>query len=158
VRESLQTYLKGNPTSLQATGVLRLAFALSFALQVFFALLLSVILLFVSSERRDNPLLSQIMIVLSFLQLPLALFISHKVSMVGNRQAYLSAAIMSGVLLSTPAWFAAMSFLSTTQTLYLLVFLLILMNYYALGFILCGRWGKHVPKAEVRSQESEVRS
>jgi hypothetical protein len=82
----------------------------------------------------------------------LALFISHQVSKAGNRQAYLSAAIMSGVLLSTPAWFAAMAFLSTSQSLYLFIFLLILMNYYALGFILCGRWGKQVPKSEVRSQ------
>jgi hypothetical protein len=152
VLNSLKTYLQGQPTLTQATGFLRLVFALSFGLQLLFALALTLILFVFSKERNDSSLLSQIMIVLAFLQLPLALFISHQVSKAGNRQAYLSAAIMSGVLLSTPAWFAAMAFLSTSQSLYLFIFLLILMNYYALGFILCGRWGKQVPKSEVRSQ------
>jgi hypothetical protein len=156
MRALLQTYLKGQPTQVQVTSVLRLAFASSFALQIFCALMLAIILSLLTSERRDNPLLAQIMIVLAFLQLPLALFISHKVSLAGNRQGYLSAAIMCGVLLSTPAWFAAMAFLSTTQNLYLFIFLLILMNFYALGFILCGRWGRNAPKVAVK--ESEVRS
>ncbi len=143
--ESLKIFLQGQPTLTQATGFLRLVFALSFSLQLFFALAVTLILLALTHERNNSPLLAQIMIVLAFLQLPLALFISHLVTKAGNRQAYLSAAIMSGVLLSTPAWFAAMAFLSTTQTLYLFIFLIILMNYYALGFLLCGRWGKHVP-------------
>ncbi len=139
---SLKTYLSANPTILQATAFLRLVFVFSFGLQLLIALSLSIILFMLVPGRNQNPLLAQIMLVLSFLQLPFALLISHLVTKARTRQAYLSASIMSGVLLSTPAWFASMAFLSTPELVYVLIFLVILIAYYVLGLVLCGRWGK----------------
>jgi hypothetical protein len=157
VLKQLRAFLQGQPSITQASSFLRLVFALSFGLQLLFATILAAIFYMITTKRSDNPLLAQIMIFLSLAQLPLALFLSQLSAKTGHRQGFLSAAIMSGVLLSTPAWFAAMAFLSTTQTLYIFIFLLILMNYYALGFILCGRWGKLVPTIpspqKVQSQE-----
>ena len=141
----LRTFLQGQPTVTQASSFLRLVFVLSFGIQLLFAMILAAILYTLSTKRADNPLLAQIMILLSFAQLPLALFLSQRSAKSGHRQGLLAAAIMSGVLLSIPAWFAAMAFLSTTQTIYIFIFLVILMSYYALGFILCGQWGKLAP-------------
>jgi hypothetical protein len=82
------------------------------------------------------------LVFLSLLQWPLAWWLSYRVSRAGGKQAALSASIMSGVILATPAWFAALTFLVSSTFLYLAMLVALLMFYYALGLISCGRWAK----------------
>jgi hypothetical protein len=77
------------------------------------------------------------------------------VSKAGGKQAALSASIMSGVLLSTPAWFLALTFLVSSTFLYIGILFFILMLYYAVGFMLCGRWAK-VALREQKSGKKEM--
>ncbi|MGL4611548.1 MAG: hypothetical protein ACRCYY_18035 [Trueperaceae bacterium] len=141
--QDLQIFLKRKQLSEgQAANVLRTVYALTFVAQSFVAALLTTLMLVVAGRQDSGVLLPQILCVLAVAQLPLALLFSFGVSRTGGRQAALSASIMSGVLLSTPAWFAAMTFLVSRTFFYLAVLLAILMVYYVLGMLLCGRWAK----------------
>jgi hypothetical protein len=143
VIRALQKFLKSpQPTELQAANVLRMVYALTFMAQLAVAAILAGIMAATLGRQSSGNLLAQIFVMLSLVGLPLALLLSFGVSRAGGKQAALSASIMSGVLFSTPAWFAAMTFLVSSTFFYLAVLLAILMFYYALGVILCGRWAK----------------
>ena len=115
---------------------------LVFVAQLGVATLLAGVMVTTLGRQSSGTLLAQIFVVLSLVQLPLALLLSFGVSRAGGKQAALSASIMSGVLLSTPAWFVAMTFLVSRTFFYLALLLVILMLYYALGVLLCRRWAK----------------
>lgn len=115
---------------------------MTFLAQLAIAALLTGIMAATLGRQSSGNFLAQIFIVLSLVGLPLALLLSFGVSRTGGKQAALSASIMSGVLFSTPAWFAAMTFLVSRGFFYLAVLIAILMLYYALGVLLCGRWAK----------------
>jgi hypothetical protein len=170
VIRALQQFLKtSQPTELQAANVLRMVYAMTFMGQIAVAAVLAGVMVAVAERQASGPLLAQIFVVLSVVQLPLALLLSFGVSRSGGKQAALSASIMSGVLLSTPAWFTAMTFLVSSPFLYLALLLILLMVYYALGVILCGRWAKvallapstkdtpraDTPRAQTERQEVE---
>jgi hypothetical protein len=171
VIRALQQFLKtSQPTELQAANVLRMVYAMTFMGQIAVAAVLAGVMVAVAERQASgSPLLAQIFVVLSVVQLPLALLLSFGVSRSGGKQAALSASIMSGVLLSTPAWFTAMTFLVSSPFFYLALLLIILMVYYALGVILCGRWAKvallapstkdtpraDTPRAQTERQEVE---
>lgn len=117
-------------------------YVLVFMAQLAIATLLAGIMAATLGRQSSGNFLAQIFVVLSLVGLPLALLLSFGVSRAGGKQAALSASIMSGVLFSTPAWFAAMTFLVSSTFFYLAVLIAILMLYYALGVLLCGRWAK----------------
>jgi hypothetical protein len=143
VLRALQTFLKDSqPTELQAANVLRMVFVMTFMGQLAVAAVLAGLIAALAGRQSSGTFLAQIFVVLSLVQLPLSLLLSFGVSRAGGKQAALSASIMSGVLLSTPAWFTAMTFLVSSTFFYLALLFVILMGYYALGVILCGRWAK----------------
>jgi hypothetical protein len=139
----LRNFLKNpQPTERQGANVLRMVYAMVFVAQFGIAALLTGIMAATLGRQSSGTLLPQILVVLSLVQLPLALLLSFGVSQAGGKQAALSATIMSAVLFSTPAWFAALTFLVSSTFFYLAMLLVILMLYYALGVVLCGRWAK----------------
>jgi hypothetical protein len=143
VLRALREFLKNpQPTELQAANVLRMVYVLTFMGQLAVAAILASIMAVTLGRQSSGNLLAQIFVVLSLVQLPLALLLSFGVSRAGGKQAALSASIMSGVVLSTPAWFAALTFLVSSTFFYFALLVAILMLYYALGVLLCGRWAK----------------
>jgi hypothetical protein len=143
VLRALQTFLiNPQPTELQAANVLRMVYAMTFMGQIAVAGVLAGVMVAFAGRQSSGTLLAQIFVVLSLVQLPLALLLSFGVSRAGGKQAALSASIMSGVLLSTPAWFTAMTFLVSGHFFYLALLFVILTTYYVLGIMLCGRWAK----------------
>jgi hypothetical protein len=143
VLRALRVFLiNPQPTELQAANILRMIYVMTFMTQLAVAAVLAGIMAALMGRQSSGNLLAQIFVVLSLVQLPLALLLSFGVSRAGGKQAALSASIMSGVLLSTPAWFVAMTFLVSSTFFYLVLLVAILMLYYALGVILCGRWAK----------------
>jgi hypothetical protein len=121
---------------------MRMVYVLTFMAQVAVAAIVAGVMVAVVGRQSSGTLLAQILVVLSLAQLPVALLLSFRASKAGGKQAALSASIMAGVLLSTPAWFAALVFLVSSTFLYLAILIFILMFYYAVGFMLCGRWAK----------------
>ena len=124
-------------SSISAT--LRSVFATMFFAQTLLALVLGVMLRLGFSSTPSSPLSAQILLGFSLLQLPLTLFLSRQATHSehgGGRQAALSATLLSGVLLATPAWFLALALALGTNTLYLILFFAVLMSYYLIGFLL----------------------
>jgi hypothetical protein len=143
VLRALQQFLKNSqPSEYEAASVLRGVFVVTFMTQLAVAALLAAVMTAFAGRQSGGTLLAQILVVMSLAQLPLALLLSIGVSRAGGKQAALSASILSGVLLSTPAWFLAMVFLVSSNPFYLALLFSILMLYYAVGFLLCGRWAK----------------
>jgi hypothetical protein len=139
----LREFLKNpQPTELQAAQVLRMIYMLVFMAQFAVAAVLAGVMAATVGRQSSGIFLAQIFVVLALVQLPLGLLLSFGVSRAGGKQAALSASIMSGVLFSTPAWFAAMTFLVSSSFFYLALLSVLLMLYYALGLLLCGRWAK----------------
>jgi hypothetical protein len=151
---ALQSFLKNPaPNEGEAATILRMVFVLTFMAQIAVAAVLVGVMMAITGRQSSGTLLAQILVVMSLVQLPLALLLSIGVSKAGGKQAALSASIMSGVLLSTPAWFLALTFLVSSTFLYIGILFAILMLYYAVGFMLCGRWAK----VALQEQKSEAR-
>ena len=130
------------PGVAQALAALRALFALTFAAQVLLAALLAASLSFFAGEQEASALLSQILLVLSLLQVPLGATLSLLSARSGGKGAALSGTIMAGVVLASTAWFLAFSLLVGSAPLYLVLSLLVVVNAYAVGFFLCGRLAK----------------
>jgi hypothetical protein len=165
VLRALQSFLKNpQPSEGEAANVLRMVYVLIFMVQIAVAAVLAGVMVAVAGRQSSGTLLAQILVVMALLQLPFTLLLSIGVSKAGGKQAALSASIMSGVLLSTPAWFLALTFLVSSTFLYIGLLFFILMLYYAVGIMLCGRWAKVAlqeqksgvrGKAEITQQESQ---
>ncbi len=152
---ALQRFLKNpQPSEYEASSVMRAIYVLSFMVQIAIAALVAGVMVAIAGRQASGTLLAQILVVMSLAQLPLALLLSIRVSKAGGKQAALSASIMAGVLLSTPAWFLAMTFLVSSTFLYLGILFAILMLYYAVGLMLCGRWAKVALEEKKQSESS----
>ena len=139
----LRSFLKNpEPSLTEAVGVRRGGFVAMFLAQSGVALLLLSILSAVAGRGSAGPLLSQILVVLALLQIPVAALIAHASSRAGGKGAALSATIMAGVMLATPAWFLAFALLVGSGTLYIFLLLAVLVNAYAVGFFLCGQFAR----------------
>lgn len=140
---ALQHFLNNpQPNEGEAANVLRMVYVLIFMAQIAVAAILAGVMAALVGRQSSSTLLAQILVAMALVQLPLTLLLSIGVSKAGGKQAALSASIMSGVLLSTPAWFLALTFLVSSTFLYIGILFFILMLYYAVGFMLCGRWAK----------------
>jgi hypothetical protein len=158
VLRALQSFLKNpQPSEGEAASSLRMIYVLTFMVQIAVAAVLAGVMVAVVGRQSPGTLLAQILIVMSLAQLPLALLLSIGVSKAGGKQAALSASIMAGVLLSTPAWFIALTFLVSSPFIYIATLFVILMFYYAIGLMLCGRWAKVAlqEKREGRREKGE---
>jgi small-conductance mechanosensitive channel len=159
--EPLRRFLK-NPKAgrAEALSILSMVFLLMFMAQIVVAVLLALTLsLFFGTGKSSSPLLAQILIVLAFLQLPLAITLPQLSAKAGGKQAALAASIMAAVFFSIPAHFASFALLTGAPAPYFIILLAILMVYYALGLMMIRGFARlAVQETEVSNQELEVRS
>lgn len=137
MRKRLQRFIVHPQPSLRETAwVLRLAFSGAFLLQPLFALLVGGVLLLIATPQTTNSaLMSQMLIALALLQLPIALAMSYGLGRSGSKSALIAASIALGVLLATPAWLALFAWLIGSAAHYLVILLGLLIAYYALGLV-----------------------
>lgn len=119
-----------------------MVFVLMFLAQCLVAGAIAALLGLLTGGSNTSPLVSQILLALALLQIPVAVTLAHFAARPGGKGAALAAVLMLGVMLATPAWFLAFAFLIRSSFLYLALLLAVLLNSYAVGFLLCGRYGK----------------
>lgn len=146
----LRQFLKSrHPTPADALLAVRLVFGLSFWMQIGFVMLVGGVMWFFVEGSGGDSVLGLVLLVLGGLELPLALALANAVARAGGKGGALSGATFLGVVLATPAWFALLAgFAGGLNYTLLLVALLAL--YYALGFVLAGRFARLalLPKAD----------
>lgn len=142
----LRQYLKSPTLTLaQATTFLRLVFVLVFMAQLLVAMLSGIALrLAVPGAQAGNPLLGWVLVAISLPHLPLVLFLSSRGVKAFDRGASLSATLLAGVMLSTPAWFLSLALITGQQLLQLGLLLGILLLQYAIGLFLSSRFARLV--------------
>lgn len=113
------------------------------------------LLLVTSPQTSSTPIMAQVMVAMSLLQLPLALSLAYTSAKGGTKSSALSAVIVLGVLLSSPAWFALFAFLTGATARYLLIMMLLLMTYYLLGFIFSGLFIKQAMTPDEEKEDRE---
>lgn len=118
-----------------------------------------VVLLAGGGPSRPSALLAWILVGIALAQMPVVVFVVTRLGALrtgrGARQAALSAALMTGVMLASTAWFLALG-LATGQTgVPLFVLLFLTLSGYAIGFLLVGRLGR-VAASEKVGDEGQV--
>ena len=150
---------KLEPTLAEAVAALRTVFVLMFLAQCLVAGGLAALLGLLTGGNATSALVSQILLILALLQIPVAVTLAQLTARPGGKGAALAAVLMLGVMLATPAWFLAFAFLIQSSFLYLALLLVVLLNSYAVGFLLCGRYGKVAllpgPKAGLEATRNE---
>lgn len=151
--------------------MLRSAYALAFLAQCLVAALVGVVVVLLAGgvTGRPSPLLAWILVGIALAQLPVVVFVVTRLGALkagrGVRRAALSAALMTGVMLASAAWFLALA-LATGQTgVPLFVLLFLTLSGYATGFLLVGRLGRVAASERVGdagpeevSEEAEAQS
>ena len=79
---------------------------------------------------------------MSLIMLPVAYILSKLLAKQGGKKAAISVTISTAIMLSNPAWFAGLGFLSSRSGFYLIVQVLLLLAYYAIGILACGYFAK----------------
>ena len=140
---SVRSFLtEPRPTRAQATNALRLLFVAMFMGQTLVALLVLAALAAIAGVQSGGlPLLGWILVGLGLLQLPFAFAVSMLAVRAGGKRSALYGTLLSAVLLSTPAWYAAFALL-IGQAVAAFILLGLLSIAYALGFILTGRYAR----------------
>jgi len=145
VLERLQHLIKNpQPDSQETVWGLRLSFRAAFLLQPIFASLVGGALLLIITPQTAasaglaiaTAMMSQILIALALLQLPVALAIAYGLGRSGGKGALIAASIALGVLLATPAWLALFACLIGSAPRYLVILLSLLILYYVLGLVI----------------------
>jgi len=136
-----------NPNKNEALNVLRGLFAGMFLSQIVIASLISIILVSFSEAQSSSLLFAQILMLFSFLQLPLGISLPLVISQISpnpknSKVTALSAVILTAVILSSPAWFAALPFITGSPSLYLIIIIAVVTFCYSAGFIMCNRYAE----------------
>lgn len=135
----LRTFIKNpKPSKAEALGVLRANFALMFLAQTLVAATVALIVSLVSEQQSSSVLVTQILLMVCILQLPLGISLPLFSARFGGKGAALSASIFMAVLLSSSAWFVAFAFVIGSPFVYLFIMFVLLISYYNVGFFLCG--------------------
>ncbi len=143
----LRQYLHGKDLNLaQATSFLRLVFVVLFMSQLVLAMLTGMALRLAvpGAATGGNPLLGWVLVIISLPHLPLVLYLSSRGVKALDRGSSLSATLLAGVLLSTPAWFLSLALITGQPLLQLGLLLAILLLQYALGLFLVNRFARLV--------------
>lgn len=137
----LEHYLRSPALSAsRAAAVLRGLFAAMFLGQMLVALVLAVLVRLVTDvQARPSPLLGWVLVALAALELPVGLMLVTVAARGNDRRRALSAALVGAVVLSTPAWFAALALATAQGGPPVLVLWGILAAYYAAGVVGIGR-------------------
>ncbi len=99
----------------RAAAVLRSVFAVMFLGQMLTALVIAIVVRLISHlDTHPSPLLGWVLVGLTGLELPLGLLLAGLAGRGRDRRRALSASLLGAVVLSTPAWFAALA-LATGQ-------------------------------------------
>lgn len=129
------------PSRAEALPSLRLVYLAAFGLQAVLAALLTVVLLLAAGRpARPNPALAQVLLLLTFLQLPLGAGLSLGAARPGGKGAALAATILAGVLFGTTAWYAAFALLLGAPLDALALLTALVAAGYGLGFGLVVRF------------------
>lgn len=111
-----------------------------------------VVLLAGDTPSKPSAILSWILVGIALAQLPVALLIVGRLSVLkpaqGARRAALSAALMTGALLAATAWYLSLALATGQMGIPLFVLLFLTLTGYAVGFLQVGRLGR-VAAAEV---------
>lgn len=151
----LQTFLKDDaPTRAQAAEALRTLFMLAFAGQTGLALVAWVVLLAVLTPEPTGPLTAQVLVGMAGVGLPLAPFLGTVSARSGKQAGALQAALLQGILLASPVWFALFAWLIGSPARYTLTLLGLAALYYALGFVLVGRYAAQATVTDVQAPEA----
>lgn len=153
---ALQTFLTSDaPTQKQAAGALRTLFMLAFAGQTGVALgVWGVLLIFFEPEPSASPLTAQVLVGVAGLELPLALVLGTLNARSGKQAGALSAALLQGILLAVPVWFALFCWLIGSPAHYTLALLGIAALYCALGLLLAGRYAAQATITDAQTVSS----
>jgi hypothetical protein len=145
----LEHYLQDDPLARsRAAGVLRAVYAVMFLAQMVVALVLAVLVRLVSHlHTSPSPLLGWVLVGLTALELPLGLALANVAARGNDRRRALSAALLGAVILSTPAWFAALALATGQGGEPVLVLWVLLALYYALGVASVGRLASRAAQA-----------
>jgi hypothetical protein len=140
VLQRIQHFIKNpQPDRRETACGLRLIYTTAFWLQPLFALLFGGVLLLVTTPHAAAPaLMSQMLIALALLQLPVAIAMAYGLGRSGGKGALIAASIALGVLLATPAWLALFAWLIGSVPRYPVSLLGLLILYYALGLAIAG--------------------
>ena len=145
---SLRSFLQSDaPSRAHAAAALRTLFVLAFGGQAALAALSWGVLALIISPEPGPSLTAQVLVVMGALLLPLTLLLSY----LGNRAheaqiGALAAALLEGILLAAPLWFALFVWLIGSPLRYTALLLGLGALYYALGLLLVTR---HAQQATV---------
>lgn len=124
----------------RAAAVLRAVYAAMFLGQMVVALGLAVLVRLLSHlHTRPSPLLGWVLVALSCLELPLGLLMAGLAGRGEDRRRALFATLLGAVILSTPAWFAALALATGQGGAPVIVLWGLLALYYAIGVTGVGR-------------------
>lgn len=128
------------PTRAQAAWALRTLFMLAFAGQTGLALVAWGALLVFFRPDAASALTAQMLLGLAGLGLPVTLALGTFSARSGEQAGALRAALLQGILLAVPVWFAVFCWLIGSPAVYTLALLGLAALYYALGWLLVGRY------------------
>ena len=153
---ALQIFLKSDaPTRAQAAGALRLLFVVAFCGQSLLAALAWVVLAtFFTPEPAATTLTAQVLVGLGALELPTAYLLGLWTARGGTQAGALSAALLEGILLATPVWFALFTWLIGSPTLYPALLLGLAALFYGLGLLAVGRYAAQATRLETHKAQT----
>ncbi len=138
----------------QAAATLRAVFAAMFLGQMVVAMLLAMVVRLVTEvHTRPSALLGWVLVVLSVAELPLGAVLAGIAGRGDDRRRALSAVLLGAVILSTPAWFAALALATGQRGLPVLVLWALLALYYAFGVAGAGPLAARAAKAPPASHD-----
>ena len=153
---ALQVFLKSDaPTRAQAAGALRLLFVVAFWGQSLLAALAWVVLsTLLTPELAVTTLTAQVLVGLGALELPAAYALGSWTARGGTQAGALSAALLEGILLAAPVWFALFTWLIGSPALYPALLLGLAALFYGLGLLAVGRYAAQATQTETQRAQT----
>ena len=150
---ALQTFLRSDaPTRAQATGALRTLFVLAFWGQSLLAALAwGVLWVFLDPEPAVANLTAQVLVGLGALELPVTYLLGSLSARGGAQGGALTAALLEGILLAAPVWFAVFTWLIGSPALYPALLLGAAALFYGLGLLAVGRYAAQATQVPARA-------
>jgi hypothetical protein len=150
VLELARRFLRSKkPDAQEALWGLRLLYGGAFLVQIGFALALGLLLALIATPRENGgDALARILQVLAVANLFLGLVLALLTAWRGGKDRALSAALILGGMLATPAWFILLLVMARSDPVYPLRLGLLLLLYFPLGFFVAGLLTPLALKAE----------
>lgn len=128
------------PTRAEAARALRTLFALAFGGQALLAGLAWVVMGLVLEPQPTGPLTAQVLVALGVLELPVALALGTLTARGQKQPGALAAALLEGVLLAVPLWYALFTWLIGSPVLYPVLLAGLSALFYGLGVLAVTRF------------------